>query len=159
MTTAIFEYNKAKTIQALRYHFISQKSIKFMIIFVNLFSLLSAGLYFAQKISPKAFLLSTCMWMVLMLAFWFVLPYMVYGRTQTFKDMFSALLDDDGLTLTNERGSQTWAWQRFSNYVESPHFFHLYFNAQSFFLLPKEAFKTNDITTARAMFEGNIAKA
>jgi hypothetical protein len=158
MTTKIFEYDKAKTIQALRYHFISQKNIKFMIILVNLFSLLSAGLYFAKKISPKAFLLSTCMWIILMLAFWFVMPYAVFGRTQTFKDMFSATLDEDGLTLTNERGSQSWPWQRFSNFVESPHFYHLYFNAQSFFLLPKDAFNTSELTEAKNLLTKNIFK-
>jgi hypothetical protein len=31
-----------------------------------------------------------------------------------------------------------WNWEKFSKFFESPHFFHLYFDAKSFFIVPKE---------------------
>ena len=39
--------------------------------------------------------------------------------------------------LENEIGYKEWTWSDFSTYLESPHFFHLYFNSRSFFLVPK----------------------
>jgi hypothetical protein len=42
--------------------------------------------------------------------------------------------------LQTELGSHAWSWKEFSSYLESPFFFHLYFNSRSFFLVPKDAF-------------------
>lgn len=43
--------------------------------------------------------------------------------------------------LENERGFTEWSWNKFSSYIESPHFIHLYFDSKSFFLVPKEPFE------------------
>jgi hypothetical protein len=32
-----------------------------------------------------------------------------------------------------------WAYKKFQYFIESPHFFHLYIDDKSFFLIPKEA--------------------
>ncbi len=140
MTSSYFSYNKPKVIQALRYHFITRKEIKFIMIMVNIFAIASASLFYFKKISPVAFLVSSVLWFVLMISFWFLLPNGIYKRAQTFKDSFTVSLQDQHIFLENERGSKSWPWTAFSNFIESPHFFHLYFDSKSFFLLPKEAF-------------------
>jgi len=99
MTSSFFTYNKPKVIQALRYHFITRREIKIMIILVNVFAILSAGLFFFKKISPLAFLVSSVLWFTLMLAFWFILPYSIYKRAATFKDGFKVSLQDQHLYL------------------------------------------------------------
>jgi len=134
-----FEYNKQKTIQALRYHFISRKEIKVMMVMVNVFALLSAGLFFLKKISPVAFLLSSFLWMLMMILFWFLLPRIVYGKSPSFKRKFIVSINEDVLTLEVESSSRSFNWKEFETWMESPHFFHLYFNSRSFFLIPKEA--------------------
>ena len=48
MTSRYFTYEKAKVIQALRYHFITRKEIKVFMVVVNLFALISAA-YFSLK--------------------------------------------------------------------------------------------------------------
>jgi hypothetical protein len=40
--------------------------------------------------------------------------------------------------------------------MESPHFFHIYFNPRSFFLIPKEAFDADGVDQARKIFKENI---
>jgi hypothetical protein len=156
MISNYFTYNKAKTLQALRFHFITRKEIKIMLILVNVFSLLSAGLFFFKKVTPKAFLISTILWLALMLLFWFIMPRMVYKKAQTFKDSFKANLTDQEFVLENERGRKGWAWQEFSTWMESPHFFHLYFNPRSFFIVPKEAFVGDDVHEARRILKEKI---
>jgi hypothetical protein len=42
--------------------------------------------------------------------------------------------------------------------MESPHFFHLYFNARSFFIVPKEAFHDDEINAARKLLATKIGK-
>ena len=91
MTSQFFTYDKNKVIQALRYHFITRREIKVMMILVNVFALLSAGLFFFKKISPFAFLISSLLWFTLMIIFWFAMPYMVYRKAETFKDRFKAI--------------------------------------------------------------------
>jgi hypothetical protein len=156
MTSNYFTYNKGKTLQALRFHFITRKEIKIMLILVNVFSLLSAGLFFFKKVTPKAFLISTLLWLALMLLFWFIMPRLVYKKAQTFKDTFKASLTSTEFALENERGRKGWAWKEFSTWMESPHFFHLYFNSRSFFIVPKEAFVGDDVHTARGILKENI---
>jgi hypothetical protein len=80
MTSNYFTYDKGKTLQALRFHFITRKEIKIMLILVNVFSLLSAGLFFFKKVTPQAFLISTVLWLSLMLLFWFIMPRTVYKK-------------------------------------------------------------------------------
>ncbi|MEO6136660.1 MAG: YcxB family protein, partial [Ginsengibacter sp.] len=70
MTSSYFTYTKPKVIQALRFHFISRREIKIMIILVNVFAILSAVLYYFGKVSPVSFLLSSGLWFILMISFW-----------------------------------------------------------------------------------------
>lgn len=158
MTSQYFTYNKAKVIQALRYHFISRREIKILMILINVFALLSAGLFFFKKISPLAFLISSALWFSMMILFWFLLPLVIYKRAQTFRDSFKVSLDPTEFTLENERGSRSWQWSEFSTWMESPHFYHLYFNSRSFFIIPKEAFVDDAVHEARRVFREKIRK-
>ncbi len=143
-------------IQALRYHFVSRKEIKTMMIAVNIFAIISAVLFFFKKISPVAFLISSILWFGLMTTFWFILPRIVYKRSKTFLDSFRAILEEDTFTIENERGSKTWNWSEFAYMMESPHFFHLYFDNRSFFLIPKEAFEGDLEYEASKKFRSKI---
>ncbi|MFT3681800.1 MAG: YcxB family protein [Ferruginibacter sp.] len=158
MTSQYFTYSKPKVIQALRYHFITRKEIKIMLILVNVFSIASAALFFYEKISPLAFLISALLWFGMMIAFWFLLPYLIYKRSATFKDKFRATFADGGFAIENERGGRDWPWSSFSTFMESPHFFHLYFDPRSFFIVPKEAFTGDDVHAARKILQENIKK-
>lgn len=158
MTSSFFTYNKSKVIQALRYHFITRKEIKTMIILVNVFAILSAGLFFFKKISPLAFLVSSVLWFTLMLSFWFILPYSIYKKAATFKDGFKVSFEEQHLFLENDRGSKSWPWTAFSSFIESPHFFHLYFDSRSFFLIPKSAFDNDAVYDARKFLTNKIRK-
>lgn len=154
-----FSYKKGQVIQALRYHFITRREVRFLMILVNIFAIFSAVLFYFRKVYPLAFLLSSMLWVVLMTAFWFILPYSVYKKERTFKDHFRATLEDNHFFIANGKGGRSWAWREFSNYLETPHFFHLYFDSRSFFLLPKDAFADKDeLHEARVLFKGHIQK-
>jgi hypothetical protein len=157
--TIHFSYDKQQVIQALRYHFISRPEIKIMIILVNVFALVSAILFYFKKVTPVAFLFGSTLWFILMITFWFVLPWMVYRRSSTFKDHFSMDFTDLDFTLGNERGSRSWPWTSLSKFVESPMFFYLYFDSRSFFLVPKDACKDSDeLYELRKLIKSHIKK-
>jgi hypothetical protein len=158
MTSQFFTYDKAKVIQALRYHFITRKEIKTMMILVNVFAIVSAGLFYFRKISPWAFLVSSVLWFVLMIVFWFLLPKMIYKKSSTFQDKFRTTFTDTQFTIENERGNRSWKWNEFSSWIESPYFFHLYFDNRSFFIIPKDAFAENDLHEVREILKSKIRK-
>jgi hypothetical protein len=158
LTSAFFTYNKPKVIQALRYHFISRREIKIMMILVNVYAILSAALFFFKVISPLAFLLSSALWFILMILFWFLLPRIIYKKATVFKDRLKATLATSYFEIENAKGSRNWEWKEFSSWMESPHFFHLYFNSRSFFIIPKEAFEGDDVHEARKIFNVKISK-
>lgn len=156
MTSSYFSYSKPKVLQALRFHFFSRNEIKVMIIIVNIFAISAAVLYFSGKVSPLAFLLSSTLWFALMLAFWIVLPLIIYKKAATFKDHFRVSFEPQHMFLENERGSRSWPWKDFSSFVESAHFLHLYFNSRSFFLIPKSAFPKQDLYEIRKFLKEKI---
>lgn len=158
MTSQFFSYNKQKVIQALRYHFITRREIKLMMILINVFAIVSAALFFFRVIRPLPFLISSVLWFALMIVFWFLLPNMVYRKAATFKDSFRAILSDNELRIENERGGRSWPWGDFSSWIESPHFFHLYFNSRSFFIIPKDAFEGDDVHAARKIISAKIPR-
>lgn len=158
MLSSTFSYNKNKVIQALRYHFISRREIKLLMILVNVFAIGSAALFFFKKVHPLAFLISSLLWFALMIMFWYLMPAMIYRREKTFKDSFRARVDNNGFGIENDRGSRSWQWREFTEWMESPHFFHLYFNARSFFIIPKEAFEGDEEHEARKIIAAGIRK-
>ncbi|MBX3256338.1 MAG: YcxB family protein [Chitinophagaceae bacterium] len=151
-------YQKPQVLQALRYHFISKREIKLMIILVNVFALFAAALFFYKKVTPLAFLISSFLWIFCMLAFFWWLPATIYKRSNTFRDTFNISLEENHFFIDNSRGStKTWAWREFSEMMETPHFFHLYFNPRSFFLLPKDVFRDSDeLHEARLLLRNKI---
>ena len=153
-----FSYNKIKTLQGLRYHFISRIEIKIMMILVNVFAIASAILFYTKKIRPESFLLGSCIWVFMMLAVWYILPYSIYRKSNTFKESFIIYLNDYNINLESERGSVSWEWSKFQRFIETPHFFHLYFNAKSFFLIPKDDIGIEMQHEIRALFNKKIGK-
>jgi hypothetical protein len=133
-----FSYDKKKVIQALRYHFVQKPEIRVLIILVNVFAIVSAILFYIRKIRPEPFLLGSFIWIMLMASFWYFLPHSIYRRSVTFQESFIIDFREDEVRLESERGYVRWPWNKFSRFFESPHFFHLYFDSKSFFLVPKE---------------------
>ena|SRR5687767_743557 len=157
--TIHFTYDKRQVIQALRYHFITRPELRIMIILVNVFALTAAILFYLKKITPLAFLIGSLLWFGLMISIWFILPGVVYRRAATFQDHFTMDFGEDQFTLGNERGSRSWPWKALSSFLESPHFFHLYFDSRSFFLVPKSGCKTSDeIFQLRQLLKEKIRK-
>jgi magnesium-transporting ATPase (P-type) len=157
--TIHFEYEKKQVMNALRYHFISRPEIKTLLIVVNIFTILSAVLLYMHKIQPISFLLFSLMWFVLLVTFWIGLPLSVYKRAKTFQDRFSMDFNESEVVLQTEQGVQAWAWNDFSTFLETPYFFHLYFNSRSFFLVPKDAFvNLEELQEARSLLKRRLLK-
>ena len=96
------------------------------------------------------------LWFVLMITFWYILPGIIYRKAATFKDRFKVSFENQHLFIENERGSKSWPWTAFSSMLESPHFFHLYFDSRSFFIIPKEAFEMENLSEVRNFLRGKI---
>ena len=157
--TIYFGYEKEKVLQALRYHFISRPEIRIMLITVNVFAIGSIILYALQKITPMAFLVGSFLWIVLMVSFWFILPGIVYRKAVTFKHNFSMNFNDTGFSLEHERGSKSWQWNALKSFLESPHFFHLYFDSRSFLLVPKSGCADKDeVFELRQLIKSKVKK-
>lgn len=151
-----FSYDKKKVIQALRYHFVQRPEIRILIILVNIFAIVSAVLFYTQKIRPEPFLLGSFIWLMLMAAFWYFLPNSIYKKAATFQDSFIMDFNEQEVRLENERGYTNWPWPKFSRFFESPHFFHLYFDSKSFFLVPKEGMGEEFRHELRGLFKNKI---
>jgi len=156
MTSSFFTYSKPKVLQALRYHFITSKEIKFIVILVNLFAIVAATFYYFKKVSAYVFLGSSCLWFCLMISFWYVLPNVIYRKSKTFKDRLKVSFELQHMFIENDGGSRSWPWTAFSSMIESPYFFHLYFDSRSFFIIPKDAFGTDKISEARKILKEKI---
>jgi hypothetical protein len=157
--TIHFGYNKKQVIQALRYHFLTRPEIRILLVLINVFAIASAILFAFKIIQPIAFLLFSTLWFILMLVIWRILPGSIYKKAHTFKDDFSMTFQEDEVVLENQRGSKSWPWKVFSSFIESPYFFHLYFDSRSFFLVPKDAFKDIlEIQETRQLLKDKIHK-
>ena len=156
--TISYGYDKPKVLQALRYHFINKNDIRILLIAVNILALASGNLYYFKMILPTVFILTSLLWIVLMLVFWMFMPRLIYSRTKSFKDKFITIIDHNEIELQQELGSRTWSYSQFQSWFESPYFFHLYVGANSFFILPKDAFTMEQVQQARDIFKNKIVK-
>jgi hypothetical protein len=157
--TIHFGYEKKQVIQALRYHFITRPEIKIFLIIVNLFTILSAILLYLHKIQPLSFLIFSILWFFFLVSVWKILPSGIYKKSQTFRDNFTMNLEEKEVILETRKGVNAWQWPQFSAFLESPNFFHLYFNSRSFFLVPKDAFRDlTELQEARRLIRSKIKK-
>lgn len=153
-----FSYEKNKVIQALRYHFIQRTEVRILIIVVNIFAIGTAALFFFKKIRPEPFLLGSVIWLGLIAAFWFFIPNSIYRKAATFKDSFTIFFRESEIVLENQRGYVEWPWSKFSKFFESPHFFHLYFDSKSFFIVPKDGMSDDFRHELRGVLNKKIGK-
>lgn len=155
-----FSYEKSRVMQALRYHFITRKELRIMLIVVNVFALLSITLYAFKLVTPLAFMVGSILWMFLMITFWFVMPALIFRKTQSFRYEFSMKFTAEGFTLAPQEGLQKeWSWNSLQSFLESPHFFHLYFNPQSFWLVPKAACEgAEELLVLRELISQHVKK-
>lgn len=155
-----FYYEKGRVLQALRYHFITRKELRIMLIAVNVFALLSITLYAFKLVTPLAFMAGSFLWLFLMITFWFVMPALIFRKTQSFRFEFSMKFSAEGFSLAPKGGLQKeWDWGSLQSYLESPHFFHLYFNPQSFWLVPKVACASaEELLVLRELISRHIKK-
>lgn len=151
--TIHFGYERSQVINALRFHFLSRRETRLMIVLVNVFALMSIILFYTRKIVPVAFLVGSVVWFVLMVAFWVLMPWLVYKRNDTFRDRFTMNFTHEGFDIGNDIGRRGWKWSQLSEFRESPRFFYFYFSRNSFFLIPKAAFGSDDeVYEARKLF-------
>lgn len=128
-----------------------------MIVLVNAFAILSLILYSMGRITPVAFLTYSFLWIILMVSVWFVLPAVVYKRAQTFRHRFSMYFNENDFTLEHEHGKRSWPYSVLQNFKETPNFFHLYFDARSFLLVPKDAFNDlEDMQRVRDLLKNKV---
>ena len=157
--TIHFGYDKKQVLQALRYHFLTRPEIKILLILINVFAIASAVLFAFKEIQPLPFLLFSFLWFMLMLAIWRILPRSIYKKAHTFQDDFYMTFQDEEVVLKNEMGSKAWPWKAFSTFLESPNFFHLYFDKNSFFLVPKSAYADSDaVYEMRQLLKAKVGK-
>ena len=157
--TIQFGYDKKQVLDGLRGHFFGRPEIRTLVVLVNVFAILSATLFFFKKIQALPFLLFSILWFCLWLAIRRLLPLSIYKRSATFQDHFTLTLEDRGLFLETKKGTQLWPWEAFSAFKETAYFFHVYFDARSFFLIPKDSFKDiTEIQTARQWLKERIRK-
>lgn len=158
--TIHFSYDKKKVIQALRYHFISRPEIRIMLILVNVFAVVLFIAFWLKYLKPSHYLVFSVLWIVLMLCFWYLFPHAVYRQTTMFKNPYYMNFSEQQFSLHHESGnSKTWEWDALNNYLESPHFFHLYFSPKVFLLLPKEACKDDEeVHALRKLIQSHVMK-
>ncbi|MBN8855851.1 MAG: hypothetical protein BGO55_16050 [Sphingobacteriales bacterium 50-39] len=157
--TIQFGYNKKQVLDGLRGHFFGQPEIRFIVIIINVFAILSAILLALKKIQVLPFLLFSLLWFFLWLSIRRFLPLSIYRRNSTFQDHFTLSLGDEGILLETKKGRQQWNWETFSAFKETAYFFHLYFTSRSFFLIPKDSFKDiTEIQSARQLLKSHIKR-
>jgi hypothetical protein len=157
--TIQFGYNKKQVLDGLRGHFFARPEIKILAILINVFAILSAVLFALKRIQPLPFLIFSVLWFFLWISIRRLLPLSIYKKSATFQDTFILSLEDQGILLETKKGEQLWEWGDFSGFKETAYFFHVYFDARSFFLIPKDSFKDiTEIQAARKLLKERIRK-
>ena len=157
--TIQFGYNKKQVLDGLRGHFFSRPEIKILSIIINVFAILSAILFYFKRIQALPFLLFSVLWFLLWISVRRLLPLSIYKKSATFQDTFILNLGDQGIMLETKKGTQVWQWGVFSGFKETAYFFHLYFDARSFFLIPKDSFRDiTEIQAARQLLKDRIGR-
>jgi hypothetical protein len=140
-----FQYSKTAVINALRIHFLNRRETKILRILLIVFFLLSLWGYFKGVIPYALVVIIFLLIILLTVVFWFVLPKSIYRKAKTFSEPTIELdCDEQGISIGTHSGARQLAWESFHGVLETPDFFYLYRNNNSFFLIPVNAFETQE---------------
>ena len=67
------------------------------------------------------------------------------------------IISEDGLVLTTSRAETKLNWSAFIRYTETKDIFVLYVQSRMFHIIPKRAFRAEDVITLREMFSSHIS--
>lgn len=153
-----FRYNREDVINALRFHFMQRGEIK---VFRNTFAILLlatiAG-YVFRLVNVSALVGIIAMVLLICCVFWFMLPISIYNKSLTFKENIRLGYNEEGLMIGTAMGERPQSWNSFSQIVETPTFFFLYRDKKSFFLVPVDAFETDEaIGSFRSLLKARFA--
>ncbi|MVT06782.1 YcxB family protein [Chitinophaga tropicalis] len=139
-----FSYKKEEVLHALRYHFLQRGEIK--VLRNTLFALLAFALagYAFNIVTIGALVGIAAMVLLIVAAFWFMLPVSIYNKAATFKDNIYLKYSEEGITISTRTNEQQrlLSWHTFTQVVEAKNFFFLYRGKKNFFLVPTSAFET-----------------
>lgn len=137
-----FQYNKADVIDALRFHFMNRPEMKlFRIVLMILIAFAFIG-YWMALINLQVVVWLFLLFIILILVFWYILPYSVYKKARTFSEPAIHLhWNEQNLSIGTHQGESNMPWTRFHKIVETKDFFFLYRDNKSFFLIPVDAFE------------------
>src|SRR5690242_9180394 len=138
-----FQYSKPEVIDALRFHFLNRGEIRLFrgVLFVLL--AFAAFSYWGGFVSFPVVVAIVLMLMLLVLAFWYILPFSIYKKAATFKEFIKLQYDEEGVVIGTHIGERRLSWGSFNNIVETRSFFYLYRDKKSFFLIPTNAFRSD----------------
>lgn len=157
--TIQFGYEKSKVIKALRLYFISRREIRFMIILVNVLAILLLIAFLLGYLGAANYLTFTFLWVVLMIFFWFVFPYSTFRRTVMFQHEYSMTFTEQDFSLEHKGRGKSWPWTALNGHMESPDFFHLYFDSKTFLLVPKSGCRdTDEVHELRTLIKTKVKK-
>lgn len=143
--TLHFQYNRQEVINALRLHFMNRPEMKFFKIILICLLIFSFFGYFADFLTLQMLIWIFLFFVVMVLFFWYILPYSVYKKSKTFQETDIRLhWNADYLIIGTARGESALPWKRLSNITETRQFFYLYNSTKSFFLIPTNAFADRD---------------
>jgi uncharacterized membrane protein YfcA len=137
-----FNYEKAEVIAALRYHFLHKGEIRIFGITLIVLLLFAVIGYQTGLVTFAAMVSVLVMMLLLILAFWYLLPQSVYHRTATFRDTIDLRFDEEAMFIGTRSGERRITWKQFHRTAQAGAFIFLYRNNQSFFLVPIRAFKS-----------------
>ncbi len=136
-----FQYDKQEVIDALRFHFMNRPEMKLFKVVLALMVVLAFIGYGMNVVSLKMLIWIFLLFIVLVLIFWYILPYTVYRNAKTFQEPTISLhWTEEGISIGTERGESMLPWNRFHQILETKDFFYLYSSNKSFFLIPVDAF-------------------
>lgn len=140
-----FQYDKQEVINALRFHFMNRPEMKLFKVILMLMVLFAFAGYWMKIVTLQMLIWIFLLFIVLVLVFWYILPYSVYRKARTFREPAISLhWTDEGITIGTQRGESSLSWNRFHQVLETKHFFYLYSSNKSFFLIPTHAFANRE---------------
>lgn len=136
-----FRYSKPAVINGLRFHFLRRNETKLFRVVLTVLLVLGVVGYGLRVVSFSVVVALLCMFLLLILAFWYILPLSIYRKAATFREPDIRLnCTEEGISIGTGAGDRHLRWSSFHEVVETGDFFYLYRDNKSFFLIPTDAF-------------------
>ena len=156
--TIQFKYSFDEYIDAFRLHYSQLKRLKRNIVFSVVLLLLGVALclFLGYSFFNSVPIYASVILVAFLLSEFFLAPSKIFHSDPRLQEEHVLIFSDEKILFRNAKMTIALKWKQYSHFVENDEFYLLYYQEETFLIIPKRCFKTESMESFKKLLNSKL---